>query len=127
MTAAKLDLTVDQGATFSTGLTWYLAGPVVDGVVTKGAPVDLTGVSARMQIRTGYGQPVLVSLLSDTPGEIGLGGVNGTIQIVIPAVKTDLLTVKKAYYDLEVVRGDAVVRVLAGQVLVNPNITRDVS
>lgn len=125
MTAARYDVTIDQGATFFAGFVWSLPGVVGESGVSVGDPVDLSGCSARMQIRAGYGKPVLVEVTTETAGEIELGGVNGSIHVTIPAGKTDLLVVRRAKYDLEVVRGGQVVRVLAGSVAVNMNITRD--
>lgn len=49
MAAAKLKLTIDQGASFTKLFTWK-AGPAQ-------TPVDLTGCTARMQIRKEIATP----------------------------------------------------------------------
>lgn len=141
MTAAARNLTIEQGATFTLGFAWHRAGPEVDGVVTPGDPYDLTGCTARMQIRKKQGEAPLVTATSEdasTPeaiaagaGRIVLGGETGRIDITLTDADTDLLVVKAAVYDLEIVwplqSGELrprVDRLLKGSVTVDPNITQ---
>lgn len=123
MAAGKLDLDVEQGATFRRQLLWRQPSP--DGGTTLGAPYDLTGAVAHMQVRGKAGlDPVLIEL-SDTDG-LTLGGTAGTIDIVISSARTASLTVKKAVYDLYVIfdggTGDAV-RIVEGAVNVDQSVT----
>lgn len=128
--AANYPLKIDQGETFRLSLVY--TGPAVDGV-ELGEPIDLTNASARMQVREGYGKPVLVEITSDENGGITIGGVTGRIDLLLTEAQTDAMGVKEgstrprteAVYDLELVlpSGD-VKRVIQGSIVIDPNITR---
>ena len=116
MAAAKLNLIVEQGATFDRVITWK----------TGTTPVDLTGYSARMQARASHdaADPVF-SLTSDEAGGITLGGSAGTITLLIDAEATALLTPGDYVYDLEVEDDEGIVRrLLEGRLTVTPEVTR---
>ena len=126
MTAGIHDLHLEQGATFRLSVTLLQA---VVPPATVGLPVDLTDCVARMQIRATVADPAV--LLSLTTGElpaggITLGGVAGTISVLITDEQTAALTIIKGRYDLEVERvgGGDVVRYLKGRVYVDPEVTR---
>lgn len=131
MTAATKNLTIEQGATFDS-LAFQWCGS--DGAGGVGNPYDLTGYTARMQVRTEYGGVVLLDATTEN-GKIVLGkhpdtGVvdmtTGWIWVIISATDTDALDPDvKGKYDLEVESPTGVVRrLLQGAVKVNPNITR---
>lgn len=69
-TPAKLKLTIYQGATFRKRLTWTAPG---------GTPVDLTGCTARMQVRAEVGSPTVLLSLTTVNGGITLGGALGAV------------------------------------------------
>lgn len=126
MAAGTKDINVEQGASFRMSLTWTAPGTrTPDGVLVPGAPYDLTGAHARMQIRKGPGQPVLVDL-RDGDG-ITLGGTTGRIEIYISPERTEALATKRARYDVFIVlpNGLDVARVLKGRVTVDYAITDD--
>lgn len=112
MTAVNKPLYIEQGATFTLGFNWHREGPVVDGVVTPGDPYDLTGCTARMQIRRRQGETPLLTATSELPvdaaavaagaGRIRLGGATGRIDITLTDEDTDLISARTAVYDLEV-------------------------
>jgi hypothetical protein len=126
MSAGSFTLALEQGATYRRTFTWGTAGtPDVDGNPTLGTPHDLTGCTARMQIRQAYGKPVLLEATTENDG-IVLGGVDGTIELALSDTMTDAVALRSpGRYDLEVMypSGD-VVRVLEGPVTVDLNITR---
>ena len=130
MTALQRDLYVEQGATFVLGFTWHQQGPPDSaGDPTVGAAYDLTGASARMQIRKTVTSPVLVEATTEN-GRITLGGATGRVDVVLTDADTDLLTGKRGVYDLEVEMGPAgsdaqVRRLMQGAVVISPNVTRD--
>lgn len=139
MTAAVRNLYIEQGATFSLGFTWHREGPVnSEGEPTPGDPYDLTGCTARMQVRKKQGDVPLVTATSleegDGAGRIHLGGVTGRIEVTLTDEDTDLLTSRAALYDLEVewpleLSGPNAIRprvdrLLQGAVTVDPNITQ---
>lgn len=120
MAAAKLKLTIDQGATYRKTLTWSAGEPAL--------PVNLTSAAARMHIRSEVGSPDLLLALTSENGGLILGGVAGTIVVYIPASVTSTLTWSSAVYDLEVefpaLPEPDVTRILQGQVAVTPQVTR---
>lgn len=83
--------------------------------------MDLTGYSAAMQIR-----PFALSdeVLYDASSNITLGGVFGTIQLLIPSYVTKEFTWWRGVYDmiLQSPTGFAT-RFLMGQVNVSPSVT----
>lgn len=115
MSAGIYDIIIEQGATFQMTLTWK---------DNAGSPIDLSGYSARMQVRTSYeAEETLVSLTS-AGGDIVLGGALGTIAITIAASVTQGLQIDEAVYDLELVNGLTVTRLLQGKATVSREVTR---
>ncbi|MDA8319686.1 MAG: hypothetical protein M0030_07750 [Actinomycetota bacterium] len=107
------DFTVVQGATFDQTLTWKY----------NGSPVDLTGWSAHMQIRSVPGG-LLYSDLTVTGGQITLGGTLGTIRLVLDAAVTAAFTWDSGYYDLMLTSpSGAVTCLLSGRFVLQAAIT----
>ncbi|MEQ4716096.1 hypothetical protein [Nonomuraea sp. B19D2] len=109
-------LTLDQGATFRRVLRWL-----------KGeSPVDLTGFSARMEIRDKAGGSLLYRL-DTTNGGISLGGAEGTVILHLPAATSAAWSWRTGVYDLELIEpnGD-VTRLIQGGVQINPEVTTGV-
>lgn len=115
MAAARHRLKCEQGATFR--LVGTYRG-------SDGEPVDLTGCTARMQVRRRAGaEPVLLDLSSGDG--ITLGGIAGTVAIVIDADTTADLPDGRFAYDLEIESdGGEVTRLLEGDFVVDPEVTR---
>lgn len=115
--AGTLHITIEQGATFNPVLTWK---------DQAGALINLTGYSARMQIRPTVddaGIPFVDA--TDLNGKLVLGGVAGTITLNIPATDTAALVFSEAVYDLEVEDASGVVtRLLKGDVYLSPEVTK---
>lgn len=113
----KLDLKCYQGATFDYALTWSAAG----------TPVDLSGYSARLQVRESFDSATAVVSLTSGTG-IALGGTAGTIDLLIPATETALLdgTPNTQFiYDLELESSSGVVtRLVEGNFFIYPEVTR---
>ena len=117
MAAFKVNLKIDQGATFRKVVTWKAGTPAL--------PVNLTGCTARMQIRGKITDAAALLDLTTVNGGIALGGVLGTITLNITAAQTALIAWKAAVYDLEIIYADATVRrLLSGSVSVSPEVTR---
>ena len=112
-----LDLSCYQGANFDYTLTWQ----------TGGSAVNLTGYSARMQVRESYDAGTAVVSLTSGTG-ITLGGTAGTIGLALSATATAALdgTPNTQYiYDLELVTGAGyVTRLVEGRFMVYPEVTR---
>lgn len=95
------------------------------GEVLYHPPVNLTGFTARMQIRETVESTTVLHSLTTENGGITLGGAAGTIALTISASDTAAFTFDTAVYDLEVVSGGGVVTEIAsGAVLMNNEVTR---
>ena len=122
MAATVYDITIEQGATFELPLRWK--DPL-------GVPIDITGYTARMQVRRSYSAPIaLLSLTSESnPAGIVLGGPDGTIRVVADALLTSRMPAtdlsSRYVYDIELVSPTGkVTRLMQGQVEVRAEVTR---
>ena len=116
MSASIYNINIEQGATFTRTITWKDSANVA---------INLTGYTARMQIRERVESSTALVSLTHSSG-ITLGGAAGTVVITITATQTDALpNMKKGVYDLELVSGGGIVtRLLQGEVVVSPQVTR---
>ena len=116
MAAGKLDIFIEQGATFSKVITWK------DG---QENPIDLTGYTARLQCRASTSSADTVFNLTTDNGGIVLGGAIGTITLTISAADTSAATQQSGVYDLELEDASGTVtRLLKGSFIIDPEITR---
>jgi hypothetical protein len=90
------NITVTQGDTLSRVLTWTTNAKV---------PYNLTGYTAKMQVRSSANSDVVVLELSTTNTYIVLGGVAGTITLNLPAANMSVINAGQYVYDLELVSG----------------------
>jgi hypothetical protein len=110
---------IERGATWDRTVTWLA------GIGDDQAPVDLTGATARMQIRSAPRMPVLASVTCSISEP-----ETGRIDLLLTAAQTAHPDFKAgAYrYDLEVeFAGGVVRRLLEGEIRIKPNITEDLS
>jgi hypothetical protein len=114
MEPAKIDLTIYQGATFRKSLVWKS-----DGVV-----VDLTGYTARMQIRESIDATDSLLDLTTENDRIVITEVEGKVELVISAADTAALSFVSGVYDLELVSGTEVTRLCGGKVKLSREVTR---
>ena len=106
MTApARLSYTIYQGASFRRGFRWCTvpyATRMCDGKVVRAdtglpvpdadyVPIDLTGCSARMQLRTEVLSPDVLLELTTAGGQIDLSAGDGWIDFVLDAVATSAI------------------------------------
>lgn len=116
MTAATYNITVEQGATFTLDLVYK------DNV---GTPIDLTGYTARMQIRRSYSATSPLATFTTENGRIVLGTTDGTVSVTGEAALTASIGVRNAVYDLELISPTGVVtRLIRGSVSVSPEVTK---
>ena len=114
MSALKKNLLLEQRATFRLVLTWKDA---------KLFPINLTGYSARLQIRLTPTSAVLFEA-SSANGKIVLGGAMGLITVTITDEETSALTFTNAVYDLKLGAPDgSAIRLLQGTVVLSPGVT----
>lgn len=113
--AGLYDITADQGATFSRVFTWK---------DSDGTPVSLVGWTGRMQVRTRTPVTSIVLELTTSNGRMTLGGAAGTVTLTVAA--SDMANVSGGgyMYDLELVNGSTVERLVMGSFTVRGEVTR---
>ena len=115
MAATTYDITIEQGATFSQVVTYK----------ESGVAINLTGYTARMQVRATLESASTLVELTTANSRIALGGAAGTITLTISATDTAALTAGRGVYDLELVSGSGIVtRLLQGVCTISRNVTR---
>lgn len=114
MLAGQLDLVIEQGATFTLSMFYQ---------DDTGAAVDITGRTARMQMRSAVTSADVVLALTTENGRIAIEGSRGLIALSIAATDTAGLS-GSGVYDLELVNGALVERVLQGAYTISPEVTR---
>jgi hypothetical protein len=120
MAAGQVDLVFEQGATIRKKIIWQ---------DSTGTPIDLTGYTARMQVRTQKLASTITLDLTTVNGGliIGVPATNGEITIFVDDTTTAALTPSVQVYDLEMVdaagSGD-VTRLIEGEVEIIQEVTR---
>lgn len=128
MAAGKYSFVIEQGSTVNFEIQYKDSGS---------SPVDLTGYSGKMMIRSNYADqnPTTYAVLSSSLAADGTGlnfsGSNGatpptsgSIGIYISAASSSAFTFSTARYDLEITSGSVVTRILEGQVSLSQEVTR---
>jgi hypothetical protein len=113
MAAGKLNILIEQGATFNKTLT-------ING--STDTPLNLTGKTLRGSVRYKLQDAVSAAdfsfIIQDQNTLPGVAIWNLT------AAQTDLLTQSSAVYDIELVDGTTVTRILSGAVFISLSATR---
>lgn len=132
--AAALDLAIYRGDTWTNTLTWKVGTSLV----------DLTGYTAKMEIRPAPGTTVIQELNSVPAagkGDITLGGAEGTILLSLSATLTaaldfstapsgelevggETVSGRIASYDLQLTKAGVVTTLVAGKVCLIEDVTR---
>jgi len=126
MAAGKWNFIIEQGTTVDFSIQYKDKNLV---------PVNLTGYSGRMQIRSNYADnnpttyiTLSSSLASDGTGLNFTGAATGSIGIFIAACSSSAFTFSNARYDLEIYSGSLecpiTTRILEGQVTISKETTR---
>ena len=89
----------------SLGFKNYVSG----GVFEYNIPVDLTGFTARMQIRSKLEDPVVIHELTTENGGIEINNTTKVIELTIPATTTTGFTFNTAVYSLELASSGGIV------------------
>lgn len=116
MPALKLDLTVEQGTTWTHGFI-----PKINGT-----PVLVADWTARGQIRNSVtGTDVLYEWSTET-GNLGIDLATGAVIMYLEPAETSAWTWRSAVYDLEVTSPDGLTtyRVAQGKIKISPEVTR---
>lgn len=111
---AQVDFNIYQGDDYLHSFIWQ---------DDQGTPIDLTGYSARLQVRRKASDTEFILEITDLDG-ITLGGVAGTVDIQIPGAETAKIT-KASVYDLELTDASGtVITLTAGNVCIFQEVTR---
>lgn len=133
--AGTYNFNADQGATLQQLITWrqpQTAEQIADD--EEGTPVDLTGYTARMHVRTAVDADDTVLELTTENDRIILGDPesatpvydNGEIRLFVDAETMADVPAATYKYDLELVSsGDVVTRLLQGKLKVIAEVTRE--
>lgn len=122
MSAGKYNITIDQGSTFGLQMT----------VKEDGSAKDLSGYTARAHLRSKAENTATpsstfangtIAFTCTGAGGAALGGT-GTISMDLTAVQTAAITAGSYVYDLEIVSGTTVTRIIQGRANVTREITR---
>ena len=132
MAAGKYNFTIEQGATTDFEIVYK---------DSTGTPIDISGYTARMDLRATPGATSSHLTLSSSLGPCGTGlnlsgsgGLtaskpltSGSIGIFISAVSSSALSFTEASYDLEIVSGSGncavVTRLIEGKVTLSKEVT----
>lgn len=113
--------TIELNAINSVGYKTYTSG----GILEYNEPIDLTGYTARMQIREKVDSTTTLDDLTTLNGGIILDVANNKITLFISAVDTALYTFNSAVYSLEMVSSTGVVTpLLNGTLTLVKEVTR---
>jgi len=112
--AGIYNITMDQGA------QWTLT-VVYDN--NNGTPFDLTGYTARMQVRPKFGADNAVLTLSSPSSGIVITPLTGTLNLTATTAQTGDIDGGFYVYDLEISSGGVVTRLMQGSVTVRDQVT----
>lgn len=114
--AGIYNIVADQGATLSRVITWRDSAK---------NPYNITGYTARMQVRSAVESSTVVLELTTANSRISLGGTNGQVTLTVSATTMTGIAAGKYVYDLELVSGTGVVtRLVQGNFVVRGEVTR---
>lgn|ERR1043166_4419989 len=112
MSAARKDITVEKGATFSYPIQMQNG---------DGTPFNLTGYTGQAEIREEAGSKNLVVAMTVT---IGSPATNGTITLQIPAATTAALREGNYEWDFYIRATSPEIRLLSGKASIIPSVCK---
>ena len=116
MGAGTYNFTIEQGATFTRDFVYKDSNNVV---------VNLTGYSARMQIRPSKESSTILVEATSANGKLAITPAQGKISLQLSASETDLAGFDVAVYDLEIESTSGIVtRLIEGAVTISRQVTR---
>lgn len=118
MSAGKLNITIEQGATFNRDFTY---------TDQYGTPINITGATIRMNIKENFeDSTAILSATTGSDGRISLtNATKGKFNLKISAADTADLSFDQAYYQIEIEFTDGQVdRILEGRTRLSKEIVR---
>ena len=118
MKPATINIIIYQGSTFTKDFAWKTGEPAL--------PVNLTGYTAKMQIREKVSETAIILELSTDNGRIVITNpLEGHFTLNISASDTAAMNFKNAVYDFEFTSPDGIVRrIFGGSVSLSLEVTR---
>jgi len=108
--ASISNIFIDQGTDFSI---------TVDVTQADGAALNLTGYSAAAQIRKTYGSSNVSAVFTTS-----ISAAAGQVTLSLTDTQTSGLTAGRYVYDLNITSGSTTTRVVEGQAIITPGVTR---
>ena len=116
MLPASYDFVLRQGSTWNQSIVWK---------DSNGVPVNLTGYSARMQIRPQVNSETVIVELTSENGRIDIDAPSGKLTLSLDAETTAGICQSTGVYDIELESLDGTVTaILAGSVKIGREVTR---
>ena len=116
MAAGRYNIKIEQGATFRFEIVYRDSNSAI---------VNLTGYTARMQIRPIPSSATILVNASTANGKIVITPLLGQIVVSLTATETAALDFTSARYDLEIEASNGTVtRLIEGVVTLSPEVTR---
>lgn len=116
MPAANYDFVIEQGTTFVKTLSW---------LDKNKTPINLTGYTAKMQIRPSESSSTVLLELSTTNGLLSITPLTGTIYILLDKITTAGFKWRLGVYDLLLTSIDGnAKKLIKGEINVAPGVTR---
>lgn len=117
---SKTTDTVTFNAVNSLSYTTYTSG----GVLEYNQPVDLAGITARMQVRAKLEDSTIIHSMTTENAGIVIDNTDKTITLAIPATTTAGFSFQTAVYSLELVSGSVVTPFCSGSLTLVKEVTR---
>jgi hypothetical protein len=116
-------MAVDYDTTINQGADWYINFQYKD--TATNTPINITGYTAALQLRSLPSDTTTALSLTSPSGGITITGATGLVEVHATAVQTGAIVTGYYYYDCEITSPTNVVtRLIQGQILVSPQVTR---
>ena len=112
--SAKYNLVCEQATTFN----------FIFSINNNNTLLDLTGYTGTMTVRPFVGATTTTVVASTANGRMTLGGIAGTVTVLIDATTTDAIGSGRYVYDLVLTTGATVTRYLEGKFIVTGAVTQ---
>ena len=114
--AVSKNFEVDQNATFIFEVQYTLEDEVT--------PIDITGASAKMQVRDTQGGSKLAFTLTSPSGGITINGPQGKLSVKMTPTQTNKLFYPKSSYDIMIIDSNGnKIKLLEGFMTLNRSVT----
>ena len=114
MPAGDYSIKAEQGATFLRTFTWKDSDSVA---------IDITGYTAKMEVRSGPGTVIILTLTTENSRISISDPTNGIFFITVTAADMAPLVPGNYKYDLVMINGAVSTRLIQGAFIIDPEIT----